>query len=180
MKKKVIAGLAVAAVMAVSSIAFTACGGTKTYSNSYAKAVDFATETYHTGYVSGSFGENASYVVTLEISGSAYTLTKEVNSESTAKVGAATLKFAFSGTCKTSGSTVTLSAPTQCEWSENWAKLAEYGAFANGSGTATSASDKTENGDVVFNLFNGEFLNLSTCAEQVVTVSESGTISFEE
>lgn len=180
MKKRTFAAIAVTAAMAFGSLALCACNSEpKTYENSYQKLTDFGSKTYHTGYVSGAFGENASYAVTLEVNGSKYTLTKEVKgdsgSENTASID---LKFSYSGTCKASGETITLSVPMQCEWSENWGLLADAGIFSNGSGTVTTVDEKTENGDVIFNLFNGEFLNSSTCADQIVTVSET-SITFE-
>lgn len=182
LKKALMSIVALCAVF-VCCLAITACGGGTTYKISYNKLADFATDTYHSGYIAAVMGENATYDISLTVSGSDYTLVKEMTADPNAKNGDNNMnfhfKFEFSGKCEADGDNVTLKAPTKCVWQEDWAGLDEYGAFTTGKGTATSSADVTENGDVVFNLFNGEWLNLSSCADQTVTLKGS-TFSFND
>ena len=174
-------------ILGLATLALVACGGgssATSYSKSYNKTADFATECYHAGYLAAVLGENATYAVTLTINGSNYQLVKEIKADPNAptKEGLSTkyhLVFDFSGTCEVNGSKVKISIPTKCVWEEDWAGLNEYGALTSGKGTATSADDVTENGDSVFGCVMGEFINPTTPAEQSITLNGS-SLSFDE
>jgi len=174
----------VSLLMGVAALSLASCGSGSTYSNSYNKTADFATECYHAGYLAAILGEAATYSVTLTVKGSDYQLVKEIKADPNApeKEGLSTnyhMIFDFSGTCEVNDSKITISIPTKCVWEEDWAGLDEYGALMSGKGTATSVDDTTENGESVFGCVMGEFINPTTPAEQVITVSGS-SLSFEE
>lgn len=70
----------------------------------------------------------------------------------------------------------------KCEWNEDWAGLEDYGVYISSSGTTEDKYDSTENNDLIFAMFNTEYLNLSetsSCEEETVAL-EGESISFAE
>lgn len=156
----------------------------KTYTNEYALA-DVAEKMYQTGYFVNLSEDGGTYVVTLELDGENYTLTKHIIGPDAERSGLSLkmdLSFAYSGTYTQEGDKVTLKVPEKCEWSEDWVGLEDYGVFISGSGTTEDEYDSTENNDLIFAMFNTEYLNLSETSsreEETVTL-EGESISFAE
>lgn len=172
-----------AALMVGAIIAFGACGNTVAGTYTFeALAEDCNGNMSHNGYLSAS----AAYQVNTLVLGEddTYTLTKDTKTDGESGIE---MKYIFTGTYTYDGNTVTLSAPTDVEWTENWSHFTNYG-FVNTQGKY-SEGDTTVNcktGEAVDgshdprNFFNGPYYVDSTSnTSQTVTVdTENGTFSY--
>ena len=177
--KKIIAILTLVAMLVACSCAFAASG---TYT-AYFSTAEMSGSCAHSGFIAGVGGSEKNTLVLNE--DGTYEYTKFVGNldENLEPVeGGVALCFVYTGTYEEDGSTITLKAPTECVFSENWANLAELGYFMNSEGKASEGGivqcKENQTHDPML-IFPGPlYQDADELVDVVVTINADGTFTY--
>ena len=176
--KKLTAILTLIALMTACCSAFAASG---TYT-AFFSTEELSGSVEHTGYIAGVQAQQKNTLVLNDDGTYEYTKLVGIFDENQELVDGMALSFLYTGNYEEDGDTITLKAPAECVFSENWGGLAEAGHLLNSEGTASA-------GDLVnckegtthdpMKIFPGAFYKeANEVVDTVITINADGTFSY--